>query len=1166
GTNPNWNTYYQHTNPHTTPLPTYPFQHHHYWLDNPPTTHPTNTTGLDTTHHPLLSAVISDADVFVFSGRLSLATHAWLADHVVGDSVLLPGTAFVDLALHAGQECDLPVLDELTLETPLVIPEHSAVDLRLAVAAPDADGRRNLRIHSRPSGSADQWTRHASGVLTGSGEAPEEHTEPWPPRDAVPVELDSLYEGLEQKGLRYGSVFRGLRAAWRSGADVYAELSLPEEARDGAHEHVVHPALLDSALHAVGLGDFANSTADRASLPFAWSGVRMTATGAETLRVRISAAGKDAVSLHLREADGRTAGTIGRLTLRPLLDLAETGSSRSLYEVSWGPLGSSPKLAGQARWAVLGADVSWLTGSAGHVRTVESYADLAALRAAADATGEAPDVVFLPLHPEPDDGVPRAAADLARRVLLFLQSWLADERFTTSHLVLTTWGATGAAVTGIGAAPVWGLVRAAQAEYPGRITLVDSCGPNVEARSLAEVLASGEPQAAVREGLVEVPRLAPVTGPAGAETAPFANGTVLVTGASGALGRAVARHLVATHGVRDLLLLSRRGKTAPGMAALHEELTGAGAQVVTEACDVADREALAAVLAGRRLGAVVHVAGVLDDGVLASLTPERLTGVLRSKVDAAWNLHELTQDHDLHAFVLFSSVAGTLGAAGQANYAAGNAFLDALAVHRASAGLPGLSLAWGPWDDGMVADRRRLERGGVVPFPTEEGLALFDAALRRAEQVLVPLRLDTAALRAAGDLPPIWDRLVRPRRARRASRADSGDLRSRLTELTGEERERALAELIRGEVAAVLGYASVEEDLSFTELGFDSLTAVDLRNRMERLTGLRLSTTLVFDYPTPPALTAFLLNELAVAGTGNGGAADPEALDTLGALFRQACAADRIDEGMELVRLAARFRPVFDTAEGLLQRPHPVPLARGPRTTLICFPAVVAMSGAHQYARFGAALRGVRGTVVLPEPGFVAGEALPADVAVLIEMQAQAVLEQAGGGPFALLGYSSGGWIAHAVGERLEKAGHPAAAVVLVDTYLPREMNPRLQQAFTGGLFSRREQFVSMDHVSLTAMGGYFEAFGAWEPLPVTTPTLFVRAADALPDVDGAPLADDAWGPGWSLFHATGSAPGDHFTIMEEHADSTAALVDEWLTTLEGTDDDRDTRRNEEEN
>lgn len=1015
----------------------------------------------------------------------------------------------------------------------------------------------------------EPWTRHATGVLTVSAEATEEqeHTEPWPPRNAVPVDLDSVYERLEEKGLRYGTAFRGLRAAWRSGEEVYAEVSLPEQARAGAEQYVVHPALLDSALHAVGLGDFVDSTAARASLPFAWSGVRMTAPGAETLRVRISAAGKDAVALHMSEVDGRRAGTIGRLTLRPLPDLAETGSSRSLYEVSWGRLPASQGATGIVRWAVLGEEASWLTGAGGHVTSVESYADLAALRTAADGSGEVPDVVFLPVVPDTDGAVPAAAADLTKRILGFLQSWLADERFAASHLVLTTWGATGAAVTTITAAPVWGLVRAAQAEYPGRLTLVDSDAPTVDARALAAVLASGEPQAAIRGGLVEVPRLTPVTGPAAATAAPFSNGTVLVTGASGALGRAVARHLVAVHGARDLLLLSRRGKAAPGMPELLEELAEAGAEVVAHACDVADRTALAAVLVEpMRLGAVVHVAGVLDDGVLASLTPERLTGVLRSKVDAAWNLHELAQDHDLDAFVLFSSAAGVLGSAGQANYAAGNTFLDALAAHRAAAGLPGTSLAWGPWDDGMVADRRRLERGGVVPFSMQEGLAMFDAALHRPDPLLVPMRLDTAALRAAGDLPPIWHGLVRPKRDRRVSQTDGGDLPTRLAGLSVEEREKVLAELLRGEVATVLGYVSVEEDRSFTELGFDSLTAVDLRNRLERLTGLRLSTTVVFDHPTPPALTSFLLNELSDTGTGSNDAPAPSTTDTLGALFRQACAADRIDEGMELVRLAAHFRTVFETSEDLTQRPHPVPLTRGPRTTLICFPAVVAMSGAHQYARFAGALRGVRDTVVLPEPGFVAGELLPADVDVLVEMQAQAVLEQAGGEPFALLGYSSGGWIAHAVGERLEKAGHPAAAVVLVDTYLPREMNPRLQQAFTGGLFSRREQFVSMDHVSLTAMGGYFEAFGDWEPLPVATPTLFVRAADALPDVTGVPLADDEWGPGWSLHDAAVPAPGDHFTIMEEHADSTAGVVNEWLTTLEETTDDRDTRRNEQEN
>ncbi len=428
--------------------------------------------------------------------------------------------------------------------------------------------------------------------------------------------------------------------------------------------------------------------------------------------------------------------------------------------------------------------------------------------------------------------------------------------------------------------------------------------------------------------------------------------------------------------------------------------------------------------------------------------------------------------------------------------------------------------------------------------------------------MLVPVRVDTSVLRAAADreaLPRIWHGLVRPkprtsRRHEATENRDPRELRTRLADLAVDEREEALLDLLRGEVAAVLGYRDAEEvgvDRAFTELGFDSLTAVELRNRLERVTGLRLPGTVVFDHPTPPALARFLWNEL-----DDGARAEHStAVDTLGAYFRQACEQGRIEEGMELVRHAARLRAAFHSPDELRQRPHPVPLARGPRTpTLLCFPAVVAMSGAHQYARFAAALQDSRDTVVLPEPGFLAGEQLPGSVDALVESQAQAALDHANGAPVALLGYSSGGWIAHAVAERLERWGQPANAVILVDTYLPLEMNPRLQKAFTGGLFSRREQFVSMDHVSLTAMGGYFEVFGDWEPRSINTPALFVRARDPLPDETGAPLAESDWGPTWSLCDARAEAPGDHFTIMEEHAGTTARTVDAWLTDLPAPD------------
>jgi len=354
------------------------------------------------------------------------------------------------------------------------------------------------------------------------------------------------------------------------------------------------------------------------------------------------------------------------------------------------------------------------------------------------------------------------------------------------------------------------------------------------------------------------------------------SGTVLITGATGALGGHVARHLVTAHGVRHLLLTSRRGEAAPGAAELVKELGELGAEARVVACDVADRDALAALLAevpaAHSLTGVVHAAGLLDDGVAESLTPERVDAVLRPKADAALNLHELTRHLDLAAFVLFSSASATFGSAGQGNYAAANAFLDALAVHRRALGLPAVALAWGPWADGGMADgldetdRARMARLGMLPLSVPQGLALLDAAQAADDAVLVPIRLDTAALRNRTGTPPALLRgLVRTPARQTAGPADGGSLRERLAGLTEQERDRHLLDLVRGHAATALGHSTadaVDAGRGFLELGFDSLTAVELRNGLSAVTGLRLPATLLFDYPTPTALRDHLRAEL----------------------------------------------------------------------------------------------------------------------------------------------------------------------------------------------------------------------------------------------------------------------------------------------------------------
>ncbi|MGW5122376.1 SDR family NAD(P)-dependent oxidoreductase, partial [Streptomyces noursei] len=425
-------------------------------------------------------------------------------------------------------------------------------------------------------------------------------------------------------------------------------------------------------------------------------------------------------------------------------------------------------------------------------------------------------------------------------------------------------------------------------------------------------LTSEEPQLRISEGDVLAARLVRRPLPAGESAAGvgagFAGGAgaVLITGGTGGLGAVLARHLVVEHGVRELLLVSRSGERAAGVAELVADLGALGAEVVVRACDVSDRAAVLGLVAGHRVSAVVHAAGVLDDGLVAGLSPERLSAVLRPKVDAAWHLHEATRGLDLGAFVVFSSVAGTFGSPGQGNYAAANAFLDALMVQRRAAGLPGVSLAWGPWErsGGMTgslsdAEADRLSRSGVPPLSVAQGLALFDAALTTGDATSVPARLDLPALRAQGEVPPLLRSLIRGR-SRRAAAADSTiatGLRERLASLNPVERQEVLLDLVRGQVALVLGHADatdVHPARAFRELGFDSLTSVELRNRLNTVTGLRLPATMVFDYPTIEVLVSFILDELL--------GADAEA-----AIVRRDDAVAVADDPIVIVGMACRY-------------------------------------------------------------------------------------------------------------------------------------------------------------------------------------------------------------------------------------------------------------------
>ncbi|MEV0019447.1 type I polyketide synthase [Streptomyces tendae] len=832
-----------------TDLPTYAFQTRRYWLTPDGDGADAAGLGQQDAGHPLLGSVVALAggDGTVLTGRLSPRTHPWLADHVIDGTVLLPGTAFVELAVRAGIETGCPQLEELVLRTPLVLSDHGATVLQVVVGAADASGRRPVDCYARPAGaeSEDAWVRHATGTLapTGATPGPDTHAAlsgQWPPAGAEPLDTTSLYQDMAAQGYGYGPAFHGVRAAWLRGTEVFAEVALPDGVRADAAAFGLHPALLDAALHPA---DHARSDGEGPGvrIPFSFSGVTLHASGASTVRVRIAADG-DELTLALADPTGTPVATIDSLLLRTVTgEQLHTARQEPLLAVRWteAPL---PAAAADPAHSVV------------H-------------RVRATPAGPLPDAVRA------------VCADTLRAV----QEQLDTDQDT--RCVVVTRDAAWVPGTDVDAAQasVWGLVRSAEAENPGRFVLADLDGTDASEAALAAALATGEPEFALREGRLHLPRLAPVPQPPTPHELPWDDtGTVLVTGGTGGAGAALARRLVTEHGVRHLVLTSRRGPEAPGAADLLADLREAGARVRIVAADVADRDALLSLLAGipaeHPLTAVVHAAGVIDDGLVGALTPERLDTVMRPKADAAWNLHELTQDLPLRAFVLFSSASTVLDGAGQANYAAANLFLDALAVRRAAAGRPATSLAWGLWagDAGMGANLdeaalQRIRRLGLDSLDFDENLLKLDQALTTGAPAVVPVRVDHRAVRErADDIPVLLRDLVR-RPVRRAATAvtavapSGSPFLDRLAGLDDDRRAEALLELVRTEAAGVLGYdgaGDIAPTRAFTESGFDSLAAVELRNRVATATGLRLSPTLTFDHPNAQALALYLAGRL----------------------------------------------------------------------------------------------------------------------------------------------------------------------------------------------------------------------------------------------------------------------------------------------------------------
>ncbi|WP_227979259.1 type I polyketide synthase [Nocardia spumae] len=903
GLDVDWRRLYADRSDRRIPLPTYAFQRRRYWLPPVDGLGDVRRAGLLSIDHPMLGAAVAVAgkDEWLFTGRLSTTSQAWIADHTVFGAILLPGTGFVELAATVGARLGVDIVDELVLQAPLRLDGRAEIDIQISVEAPDDAGRRRFVVTSRPAGDEDTGAgaiTHAHGVFAG---LPDDdpigvaEAEPWADDEASPA--DALYDDLAARGLGYGPAFQGVRRLWRAGADVLAEVTLPAEIAADAPRFGLHPALLDAALHAAvdELGaDLPNGTVP---LPFSFHGVRLYRRGASAVRARIRRTGSDSVRLELRDDTGAAVATVEALRARPV-DSRTLGKDRSigrraLYDLRWVPV--EARTAAQSRRIVVlgpdsdaGAEIEAIDGTL--PEAVAWFAD----------AGE----------DESDSSATVSAQTLHRAVhtaLATVRSWLRRPSAAETRLVVVTRAAVGmpGEDPDPAAAAAWGLLRSAQSEHPGRIVLLDAArGAEVGAAVLSAALDSGEEQLAERSGVLLTPRLTPHADVDTAEPANFGSGAVLITGGTSGLGARVARHLAAERGVRELVLVSRRGATADGVAELVAELAELGARTRVLACDVGDRAAVRTMLAeiseGPALTAVIHAAGLLDDGTVDTLTPERVDRVLAPKVDAALHLHELTLDLDLSAFVLFSSIAAVLGSAGQGNYAAANSALDALARRRVNAGLPAVSVAWGPWssDGGMTADLDaaailRLSRMGFRALAAADGLALFDLAAAAGAPYLAAVDFDAAALSVqarAGLLPGALQSLVP--RSRRAE--GGGDLARRMAGAAPDQHDGIVLAFVRDQVAEVLGHASgnlVDAEKPFSEMGFDSLGVVEFRNRLTKATGLRLPSTLAFDHPTAAAVARYL--RARIAGDG--------------ASVSRAPRRTRVDEPIAIVGMACRY-------------------------------------------------------------------------------------------------------------------------------------------------------------------------------------------------------------------------------------------------------------------
>ncbi|MGW4975713.1 SDR family NAD(P)-dependent oxidoreductase [Streptomyces mirabilis] len=933
--------------PDTVPvdLPTYAWDPRRHWIE------PESTTGapglFDRAAHPLLGIQLQSPDEtrWTFRGEWSQDTADWLPEHTVFGRTVVSGTTLMELcraALAVAHPDDPADLTDLLLLSPLTLPDSGTVEVSVEVVT--AGPVPEITVHSRPRAQeATGWTLHAT-ASTSAPAAPTEERPPVWPEAAEPAWTPGTYERLSELGLGYGPAFQGVRSAVTTGdGELLARLSLPPTARDTADPYPLHPALLDAALHvAAGL----DASDGRVLLPVAVGRCVLPPGGARDLTAAVRRTGGSDTDLTLDvtlwDTDGLPAGRLEGVRLRAADPADLKGASenaRHLYEVVWTAVPEHPAETSGTEWAVLGdhsdpevaGALRGLAAAGTHVRSGTGGADVS-------GTGGVDVLVRFWPRPATDAEPASAAQELAAAALAELRALIAlpqDE--APARTVWVTRGAVGAVdedtVPGLAQSALWGLARSARAEHPELgLTLLDLDDSDPADVLPTVVTHTEEPELAFRASTLLAPRLVrarnrDATGTpvvldlVGRPTLVPTDGTVLITGGLGAVGRHLAR-LLAEHGVPRMLLTSRRGPDDPRAPEVAAELTALGVEVEVAACDIGDAAAVADLL-GRigeesPLRGVVHCAGLLADGVVAELMPERLAQVLRPKVDGAAHLHRLTADARLDLFLLVSSAAGVVGNAGQGNYAAANVYLDQLAHHRRALGLPGVSLSFGAWaGEGLAAahaDLDRMARLGHRALTPDQGRELVELALRQGAPHLVAWALDLPRLRetvttTGGGTAALWRSLLPAPRTGRGGGGLADGLADRLARLPEAERAEHVLALVREEISRALGLRSAESvrpDQPLRELGMDSVTAVELRNRIGARIGAKLPATLLFDHPTAARLAAHLLSTALAAGDRTTPTTRPTR-----------ATASASDEPVALVAMACRLPGGVSDPEGL---------------------------------------------------------------------------------------------------------------------------------------------------------------------------------------------------------------------------------------------------------